>query len=146
MTDNITDGFGFTVPKKKGNSSWLPHDLLRLPDEAKNPNLHYRWVMMDDTQIQRRQSQGYVLANSESGGNVAGYVNPRDSNVGGSPTAGGDLVLMATLKEAHEAYQQHTHGKADEMERGINRENAGGAPINPHTGRAAEARQRLVIE
>ena len=91
MTDNITDGFGFTVPKKKGNSSWLPHDLLRLPDEAKNPNLHYRWVMMDDTQIQRRQSQGYVLANSESGGNVAGYVNPRDSNVGGSPTAGGDL-------------------------------------------------------
>ena len=80
--------------KKKGKPSWRPHNGLIVKKMKKG--LRYRWANRDEANLDKKQAEGWVFSNTETGGDATSQ-------------AYRDLVVMhmpEELAQARSAYYQ----------------------------------------
>lgn len=85
-------------------------DFLRLNEETRDPNLHYRWVRLDDTNssVLKHSLKGYTpVAKSD----IETVSTPLDK--GGDHVVVGDLMLMACPKDKYEARQAEVRNQTE---------------------------------
>ena len=94
-------------PPKKGKPSWAPARMLDL--ENKTDDYTYRWCDTDPANIRKKEAEGWVFVNKETGHPVE-HEDPNLQHGGASPDGSlryRDLVVMALPNEKKAARDEY---------------------------------------
>lgn len=97
---------------KKGKPSWKPATMLDIKNRI--PGYRYRWCWIDDMNLQKKEREGWVYVNKETG-----FPTEHDSPENVKPLDSAkkyrDTVLMALPEELGEARDRYFHKKTQEQ-------------------------------
>lgn len=104
-----------TQEVKKGRPSWKPATMLDVKN--KTPNYRYRWVWIDDMNLEKKQAEGWVFVNKETG--VPGEHEHPGKTGDGKPLDSAkkyrDTVLMALPEELGKERDRFFNNKTEEQ-------------------------------
>jgi hypothetical protein len=132
-------------PKKTGKPTWAPAQKLTLKN--KREGFRYRWCEKDSQNLQKKEAEGWVYANAETGA-PAEHVNPGDSTPTTSTQEYRELVAMALPEEIGEARDEYFRALTEKQTSGLKGQLQGDLDeaARKHGGYRASATGQIVID
>ena len=129
------------VTEKKGKPSWKPAAALKAKPI---PGYRTRWTHKDPINIQRKEAEGWVMVNSETG-LTSEHEHPEDIESGTpvtSVTEYRELVLMALPEEDGQARDAYFTEQTDKQTAGLKKV----LQSDLKKGGKAEVHGKIIIE
>ena len=104
-------------PKKKGKKTWAPAAMLGVVD--RKPGFRHRWVNKDPMNLQRKQAEGWIMADSTTGSEHEHPGQVEDGKPLTSITEYRELVLMAVPEDIAKSRDDYFREKTEKQTAGL---------------------------